>query len=85
MAVAREVQMTTEWISSDPAILGGKPCIRGTRISVQFVLELLASGASADTIRNTYPLIPSEGIAAAIQYAAQSLKNEIVWDIKLSA
>jgi uncharacterized protein (DUF433 family) len=77
--------MTTEWIFSDPAILGGKPCIRGTRISVQFILELLASGASPDTIRNSYPHIPFEGIAAAIQYAAQSLKNEIVWDVKLSA
>ena len=77
--------MTSEWISSDPAILGGKPCIRGTRISVQFILELLASGASPESIRSSYAHIPAEGIAAAIQYAAQSLKNEIVWDVKLSA
>ena len=77
--------MTSEWICSDPAVLGGKPCIRGTRISVQFVLELLAGGASQETIHTSYPHIPAEGIAAAIQYAAQSLKNEIVWDVKLSA
>jgi uncharacterized protein (DUF433 family) len=77
--------MISEWIAFDPAILGGKPCIRGTRISVQFVLELLASGASADSIHASYPHVPADGIAAAIQYAAQSMKNEIVWDVKLSA
>jgi uncharacterized protein (DUF433 family) len=77
--------MISEWITSDPAILGGKPCIRGTRISVQFILELLAGGASPDAIRASYPHVPAEGVAAAIQYAAQSLKNEIVWDVKLSA
>ena len=77
--------MTSDWITSDAAVLGGKPCIRGTRISVQFILELLASGASAESISASYPHIPVEGIAAAIHYAAQSLKNEIVWDVKLSA
>ncbi|MCA9557565.1 MAG: DUF433 domain-containing protein, partial [Myxococcales bacterium] len=33
-----------DWISVDPEILGGKPCVRGTRISVEFILELMASG-----------------------------------------
>ena len=54
-------------------------------MSVEFVLELLASGASPDEIRRSYPHLVPEGVAAAIQYAAQSLKNEIVWDVKLSA
>ena len=40
-------------IVSDPAVLGGKPCIRGTRISVEFVLELLASGAARQDILQT--------------------------------
>ena len=77
--------MSLDWIVSDPGTLGGKPCIRGTRISVQFILELMATGASVEDIRRTYPHIPQEGIAAAIQYAAHSLKNEVVWDVKLSA
>jgi uncharacterized protein (DUF433 family) len=77
--------MVSEWIVSDPSILGGKPCIKGSRISVQFVLELLASGASPEDVRGAYPHLTADGIAAAIQYAAQSLKNEIVWDVKLSA
>jgi len=77
--------MAAEWIVSDFNILGGKPCIKGTRLSVQFVLELLASGASQEDVRVAYPHLEAEGIAAAIQYAAKSLKNEIVWDVKLSA
>ena len=77
--------MITGWITSDPGMLGGKPCIRGTRISVEFVLELMASGASSDEILRTYPHIPAEGLAAAIQYAAQALKNEVVWDVKIPA
>ena len=42
-------------IVSDPAILGGKPCVRGTRLSVEFILELFASGASETEIVAAYP------------------------------
>lgn len=74
-----------DWIVSDVAVLGGKPHIRGSRISVEFILELLASGASPEAIQQTYPHVPAEGISAAIQYAAQAMKNEVVWDVKLTA
>jgi len=74
-----------EWIVSRPGVLGGKPCIRGTRISVEFVLELFASGATREEILEAYPHVPREGLTAALQYAARSLKNEVVWDVKLSA
>jgi uncharacterized protein (DUF433 family) len=77
--------MTTEWITSNPEILGGKPCIRGTRISVEFVLELLASGASNEDILRVYPHITAEGLTAAIQYAAKAFKNEVVWDVRIPA
>jgi uncharacterized protein (DUF433 family) len=77
--------MTTAWITSDPAILGGKPSIRGTRISVEFVLELLASGASQEQILATYPHLPAAGLTAAIEYAARALRNEVVWDVKTTA
>lgn len=76
---------TDEWIVTDPAMLGGKPCIRGTRISVEFVLELLASGAGPDAILRGYPQVTPEGLAAAFQYAARSLKNEVIWEIKIPA
>lgn len=65
--------MKEGWIVSDPGVLGGKPCIRGTRISVEFVLELLASGASREEILLGYPHVPAEGLSAAIQYGAWNL------------
>jgi uncharacterized protein (DUF433 family) len=74
-----------DWITSDPEILSGKPCIRGTRISVEFVLELLASGATQVEILKTYPHIPPEGLMAAFQYAADALKGEHVWALQVSA
>jgi len=52
-------------ITRNPAILGGKPCIRGTRISVKFILELIASGASADEIAKRYPQVMREDMEAA--------------------
>jgi len=73
------------WIIRDPAVLGGKPCIRGTRISVDFLLELVASGASKDDILSAYPQISADALAAAFQYAAASLRDEFIWDGKISA
>ena len=66
-----------ERIVSDPAILGGKPCIKGTRLSVEFLLELAASGASRDDIVQAYPRLTREDVEAAFQYAARSLKNDV--------
>ncbi len=75
----------SDWIVADPEILGGKPCIRGTRLSVEFVLELLAGGATPEEILQAYPQITSAGFTAALQYAAKTMKNEVVWEIPLSA
>ena len=72
-------------IVANPEVLGGKPCIRGTRISVEFILELLASGATRDSILHAYPQIPREGLSAALQYAAKTMKNEVVWDVPIVA
>lgn len=73
------------WITSHPDRLGGKPCIRGTRISVEFLLELLANGATPQEILESYPHIPADGLAAALRYAAQALRNEIRWEVELTA
>ncbi len=78
-------QPWSEWIVSDPEILGGKSIIRGTRISVEFVLEFLASGATQSEILKTYPQLPPEGLAAALQYAADALKREHVWALRMPA
>ena len=67
-----------ERITSNPGILGGKPCVTGTRISVEFILELLASGASRADILRDYPHLTSNDIEQAIRYAARFLHHEIV-------
>lgn len=59
--------MPFELIENNPAILGGKPCIKGTRISVNMVLEWIASGASMDNIIEQYPHLTKEGISQAIE------------------
>jgi uncharacterized protein (DUF433 family) len=65
-------------ITSDPTVLGGKPCIKGTRISVEFILELFASGAAHQDILQAYPHLTAEGISDALRYAARFLKNESI-------
>ena len=78
--------MTTfTYIEANPEILGGKPCIKGTRISVEFVLELIASGGSLDDIVKAYPHLIKEGVQEAVLYAAQFSKNEVLLQIKAVA
>ena len=66
-----------ERITANPKILGGKPIIRGTRISVEFILDLLASDVSEEDILEDYPHLTREDIQACLRYAARSSKNEI--------
>ena len=77
--------MAEELITSNPQILGGKPCVRGTRLSVEFLLELAASGATHEQILGQYPQLTADGLAAAFRYAADVLKGERVWDVKTRA
>jgi uncharacterized protein (DUF433 family) len=65
-------------ITSNPAILHGKPCIRGTRYSVEFILELLGNGATRAEIARTYPPLTEEDIEEATRYAANAIKNEVL-------
>ena len=60
----------TEHIIADPEILGGKPVIKGTRISVAFILQLMASGMTVEDILKGYPYLTKEGVLAAIEYAS---------------
>jgi uncharacterized protein (DUF433 family) len=68
-------------ISVDPAVLGGKPVIRGTRLSIEFILELIASGGSRDSITKAYPQLSPEDVDEAVRYAAGFLKNEVVFTV----
>lgn len=69
-------------ITANPQILGGKPIIRGTRISVEFILELLASDVSEKEILEDYPHLTKDDIRACLKYAAQSCKNEIYVELE---
>ena len=61
----------------NPRILGGKPIIEGTRISVEFILDLLASDVSEEEILEDYPHLTKEDILACLRYAARSYRNEV--------
>lgn len=54
----------------DPEILAGKPVIRGTRLAVEFILELLAAGQSESEILSNYPGLAKEDILACLSYAS---------------
>jgi uncharacterized protein (DUF433 family) len=72
-------------IACDPAILGGKPCIKGTRISVEMILEWVASGASRDDIVKSYPQLTAEDVEEALHFAARSLSNETIMTAEISS
>jgi uncharacterized protein (DUF433 family) len=62
-------------ISADPQILAGKPCIRGMRLSVQRVLEILSDNPSWDDLRKDYPELEPEDVRQALAFAAASLSS----------
>ncbi|MCB0070592.1 MAG: DUF433 domain-containing protein [Caldilineaceae bacterium] len=67
-------------ITFEKGVLGGKPCIRGLRISVDMILALLAKGASEQEILEDYPELEREDLRAALLYAHHLLAGETVFD-----
>ncbi|MCY7356810.1 MAG: DUF433 domain-containing protein [Rudanella sp.] len=72
-------------ITANPAILGGKPCLKDTRISVELIMEWIASGATPDTIVAKFPHLNRDAVQEAILYAAAFVRNEIFIEVKLAA
>ncbi|MDD2754559.1 MAG: DUF433 domain-containing protein [Methanothrix sp.] len=72
-----------ERIVSDPRILTGKPVIKGTRLAVEFILDLLANGWSEVEISKNYPRLTHEDIQTCLCYASALLKSERVYPIKV--
>lgn len=66
-------------IEINPRVLVGKPVIRGTRLAVEFIVELLANGWTEQQILENYPGVRTEDISACLQYAAEALKSERVY------
>ena len=66
-------------ITVDPKVLVGKPVIKGTRLAVEFIVELLANGWTEQQILENYPGIAHEDISACLHYATDILKTERVY------
>jgi uncharacterized protein (DUF433 family) len=70
--------MTTKRIDINPAVMMGKPVIRGTRITVELILRKLAEGAAESELLEDYPTLTGEDIRAAMAYGAASVAHEEV-------
>jgi uncharacterized protein (DUF433 family) len=71
--------MTGDRIALDPAVLAGKPIVRGTRLSVEFVIGLMADGWSEADILSNYPGMTREDITACLAYARDLLQSEKIY------
>ena len=68
-------------IVSDPQVMMGKPTIAGTRVTVESIMERLAAGESAEQIVEANPRLTPEAIRAALAFAAESLRADVVYPI----
>jgi uncharacterized protein (DUF433 family) len=79
--IHRNRKVVMEWqqyIEADPAVLLGKPVIKGTRISVELVLEFLSRGWAIDDVLSQYPHLSRQGVVACVEYARELVKSETV-------
>ena len=65
-------------ITIDPSVCGGRPCIRGMRIRVKDVLDLLAAGATREEILTDYPYLEADDITAVLEFAARQNDHPII-------
>ncbi len=67
-----------ERITMDPDVCGGRPCIRGMRVRVSDILDMLAGGATPEDILRDYPYLEAEDIKAALEFAARQTDHPVV-------
>jgi uncharacterized protein (DUF433 family) len=70
--------MATDRIEFNPAVLHGKPVVRGTRIPVEGILRKLSEGATEADILAAYPRLTRDDIRAVLRYAADSVAHELI-------
>jgi uncharacterized protein (DUF433 family) len=68
-------------IACDPAVMMGKPVIAGARITVELILEKLAAGESVESILAAHPGLTPEAIRAALRFAADALRADVVYPV----
>ena len=69
-------------IVCNPEILGGKPILEGTRLSVEHILGLLAEGMTNDEIAEAHPEVTPADLKAVLTYAAEALHNDVVLEVR---
>lgn len=69
-------------IHSDPEILSGKPIIKETRLSVDFLLELLANGWSEEQLFGSYPNLTRDSLRTVFAFAAESTRDERAFELR---
>ena len=77
--------MWQQYIISDQQILLGKPIIKGTRISVELILELLAAGWTEQQVLESYPNITQEALRATFAYLRECIQHELYFPLSVSA
>ncbi len=73
--------MDTKLIQSHPSIMMGKPVVTGTRITVELILEKLAAGETIEQLIEAHPRLTEEGILAALSFAAQALRADVIYPV----
>lgn len=73
--------MRDQWIVSDPNVMMGKPVITGTRVTVELILEKLASGETIEQILDAHPRLTREAVHAALAFAKDALRADVVYPV----
>ncbi len=74
-----------EMITSDPQIMMGKPVVAGTRITVENIVERVGAGEAIEDIVASHPRLTREAVLAAISFAAEALKADVVYPVPTGA
>ncbi len=77
--------MHKQLIVSDPNVMMGKPVIAGTRVTVELILEKLSAGETVEEILKAHPRLTREAIQAALAFAAEALRADVVYPIAETA
>ena len=76
--------MLTQGISSDPAVMMGKPVVGDTRITVESILEELGAGQTIEQLLEAHPRLTREGVLAAVRFAAEVLRADVAYPLSKS-
>jgi uncharacterized protein (DUF433 family) len=79
--IRETLNMKKQWIVSDPKVMMGKPVVKGTRITVELILEKLAAGETIEQILEAHPRLSRETVLAAIAFAQEALRADVVYPL----